>query len=160
MKFIDGYLLFVVSFHSLSSLSFPPLSFFYLLLPAEDKSGSGKDHDNGRTSSSPPLRLQLCRLPWQQSRQTGRVVGSPTKIFILWCPFYFVVRIPLMMSHESAALIGGLRQAVDDMIVRIATNPAQVTNPLPLDSAIIQAVQALVSSKATPPTLPEEPSHG
>ena len=65
-----------------------------------------------------------------------------------------------MMSHESAALIGGLRQAVDDMIVRIATNPAQVTNPLPLDSAVIQAVQALVSSKATPPTLPEEPSHG
>jgi ATP-dependent RNA helicase A len=68
--------------------------------------------------------------------------------------------IPLMMSHESAALIGGLRQAVDDMIVRIATNPAQVIDPSPLDSAVIQAVQALVSSKATPPTLPEEPSHG
>ena len=74
--------------YSLSSLSFPPLSFFYLLLPAEDKSGSGKDHDNGRTSSSPPLRLQLCRLPWQQSRQTGRVVGSPTKSFIFSVHFF------------------------------------------------------------------------
>ena len=63
-----------------------------------------------------------------------------------------------MMSHESAALIGGLRQAVDDMIVRLATNPAQVVDPPLLDSAVITAVQALVSSKATPPNLPEEPS--
>jgi ATP-dependent RNA helicase A len=63
--------------------------------------------------------------------------------------------IPLMMSHESAALIGGLRQAIDDMVVRLATDPALLTNPSPQDSAIIQAVQALVSSKATPPT-PQE----
>ena len=66
-----------------------------------------------------------------------------------------------MMSHEVAALIGGLRQAVDDMIVRLATDPALVMNPPPHDSAIIQAVQALVSAKATPPSLHDnEPSQG
>ena len=65
-----------------------------------------------------------------------------------------------MMSHESAALIGGLRQAVDDMIVRLATDPSLATDPPPHDSAVIQAVHALVSSKATPPTLPELPPGG
>jgi ATP-dependent RNA helicase A len=68
--------------------------------------------------------------------------------------------IPLMMSHESAALIGGLRQAIDDMIVRLATDPTLTTDPPPHDSAIIQAVFALVSSKATPPNIPELPPGG
>lgn len=65
-----------------------------------------------------------------------------------------------MMSHESAALIGGLRQAVDDMIVRLATDPSLATDPPPHDAAIIQAVLALVSSKATPPNIPELPPGG
>ena len=65
------------------------------------------------------------------------------------------------MSHEAAALIGGLRQAIDDMVVRLATDPTLVMNPSPQDSAIIQAVQSLVSSQATPPSLPDnEPSCG
>lgn len=59
-----------------------------------------------------------------------------------------------MMSHESAALIGGLRQAIDDMIVRLATTPSLATDPPPHDCAIIQAVQNLVSLKATPPSNP------
>lgn len=81
------------------------------------------------------------------------------KFFILM--FIFVLgRISLTMSHESAALIGGLRQAVDDMIVRMATSPAQVMDPPPLDAAVVHAVQTLVSSKATPPTAPNEPPHG
>ena len=69
-------------------------------------------------------------------------------------------RITLMMSHESAALIGGLRQAVDDMIVRLATDPALAMAPSPYDSAIVQAVFALVSSRATPPNIPELPPGG
>lgn len=69
-------------------------------------------------------------------------------------------RIPLVMSHDSAALIGGLRQAIDDMIVRLATDPTLATDPPPYDSAIIQAVFALVSSKATPPNIPNLPPGG
>lgn len=60
-----------------------------------------------------------------------------------------------MMSHKSAALIGGLRQAIDDMIVRLATDPSLATNPSSQDSTIIHTVQSLVSSKATPPSLPD-----
>ena len=71
-----------------------------------------------------------------------------------------VDRIPLLMSHESAALIGGLRQAIDDMIVRLATDPAQVTDPPPHDSDIIQTVSALVSLKATPPDVPQTSPRG
>lgn len=64
------------------------------------------------------------------------------------------------MSHESAALIGGLRQAVDDMLVRMATDPTLATQPSPHDSSILQAVYALTSSKLTPPSIPEQPPGG
>ncbi len=60
------------------------------------------------------------------------------------------------MSHESAALVGGLRQTVDDLLVRMAMDPSLITCPSPNDEAIIQAVGALVSSKATPPSLPDQ----
>lgn len=71
-----------------------------------------------------------------------------------------IFRLPLLMSHESAALIGGLRQAVDDMLVRIATDPNLLTEHSPHNDAIIQAVTALVTSKLTPPNLPPLPPGG
>ena len=64
------------------------------------------------------------------------------------------------MSHESAALIGGLRQAVDDMLVRMATDPTLATQPSPHDSSILQAAYTLTSSKLTPPSIPEQPPGG
>ena len=64
------------------------------------------------------------------------------------------------MSHDSAALIGGLRQSVDDMLVRIATDPNLLTQHSPHNDAIIQAVVALVTSKATPPNIPSLPPGG
>lgn len=69
-------------------------------------------------------------------------------------------RIPLMMSHESAALIGGLRQAVDDMIVRLATDPTQTMDLPPSDSAIIQTVASLVSLKSAPSDGPQTSPRG
>ena len=62
-----------------------------------------------------------------------------------------------MMSHDSASLIGELRQAVDDMLVRIAMDPNLLTEHSPHNDAIIQAVTALVLSRSTPPTLPPIP---
>ena len=70
------------------------------------------------------------------------------------------IRIPLVLAPESASLIGGLRQAVDDMLVRMATDPTLLTHHSPYDDAIIQAVGSLVSSKATPPSLPQLPPGG
>lgn len=54
------------------------------------------------------------------------------------------------MTHQSAALIGGLRQAIDDLMVRISFDPQQLLDPSPQDQAIIRAVKALVSSNTTP----------
>ena len=54
------------------------------------------------------------------------------------------------MTHRSAALIGGLRQAIDDLMVRISSDPQQLLDPSPQDQAIIQAVKALVSANTTP----------
>ena len=65
-----------------------------------------------------------------------------------------------MMSHDSAALIGGLRQAVDDMLVRFATDPSLLLEPSPHDQALVQLVETLVSCKATPPSLPALPPGG
>lgn len=65
-----------------------------------------------------------------------------------------------MMPHATAALTGGLRQAVDEMLVRVATNPSLLTQPAPHDEAIIHAVAALVSSKPTPPSLSQLPQGG
>lgn len=65
-----------------------------------------------------------------------------------------------MLSHDTAALIGGLRQAVDDMLVRFATDPALLLSPSPHDEALIQVVESLVSCKATPPSLPSLPPGG
>lgn len=65
-----------------------------------------------------------------------------------------------MMSHEAAALIGGLRQAVEEMLVRVATDPSFLTQPSLHDEAIVQAVTTLVSSKPTPPTFPQLPPGG
>ena len=69
-------------------------------------------------------------------------------------------RIPLLMPHESAALVGGLRQAIDDMLVRMAMDPSLLMQPPPHDEAIIQTVNTLVSSKPTPPSLPTLPPGG
>ena len=69
-------------------------------------------------------------------------------------------RIPLQMPHEAAALVGGLRQAIDDMLVRMATDPTLLMQPPPHDDAIIQATSSLVSSKPTPPNLPALPPGG
>ena len=57
------------------------------------------------------------------------------------------------MTHQSAALIGGLRQAVEDLMVRISSDPQQLLDPSARDQATIQAVRALVSCNATPPTM-------
>ena len=54
------------------------------------------------------------------------------------------------MSHQSAALVGGLRQAIEDMMFRMSSNPEQLLDPSPQDQAIIQAVKALVSCNCTP----------
>ena len=64
------------------------------------------------------------------------------------------------MSHESAALIGGLRQAVDDMLVRFATDPSLLLQPSAHDEALIQVVSSLVSCRAKPPPLPSLPPGG
>ena len=69
-------------------------------------------------------------------------------------------RLPLLMSHDSAALIGGLRQSLDDMVVRVATDPNLLTQHSPHNDVIIQAVTALVTSKSTPPSLPPLPPGG
>lgn len=65
-----------------------------------------------------------------------------------------------MLSHDSAALVGGLRQAVDDMLVRFATEPGLLLQPSPHDEALVQVVETLVSCKATPPSLPSLPPGG
>ena len=57
------------------------------------------------------------------------------------------------MVHQSAALVGGLRQAIDDMMFRMSSNPEQLLDPLPQDQATIQAVKALVSCNCTPSTV-------
>ena len=54
------------------------------------------------------------------------------------------------MAHQSAALVGGLRQAIDDMMFRMSSNPEQLLDPSPQDQATIQAVKALVSCNSTP----------
>ena len=58
------------------------------------------------------------------------------------------------MNLEAGALIGGLRQAVDDMLLRMATNPELLTHHSPQDDEIIHAVESLVSIKTTPPAAP------
>ena len=58
------------------------------------------------------------------------------------------------MSLESASLIGGLRQSIDGMLIRMATNPELILQHSPQDDAIVQAVNALVSSKLSPSNLP------
>lgn len=60
------------------------------------------------------------------------------------------------MAHHSAALIGGLRQAIDDLMVRISSNPQQLMDPSAQDQAIIQAVKAVVSCNTTPPTTQQQ----
>lgn len=60
------------------------------------------------------------------------------------------------MTHQSAALIGGLRQAVEDLIVRISSDPQQLLDPSARDQATIQAVRALVSCNATPPAMQQQ----
>ena len=54
------------------------------------------------------------------------------------------------MTHQSAALVGGLRQAIDNLMIRISSNPQQLLDPSPQDQAIMQAVKALVSCNTTP----------
>ena len=71
-----------------------------------------------------------------------------------------IFRLPLLMSHDSASLIGGLRQAVDDMLVRVATDPNLLTEHSPHNDALIRAVTARVTSKSTPPSLPPLPPGG
>ncbi|XP_065917877.1 ATP-dependent RNA helicase A protein-like isoform X2 [Dysidea avara] len=58
--------------------------------------------------------------------------------------------LPLNMAHQSAALVGGLRQAIDDMMFRMSSIPEQLLDPSPQDQATIQAVKALVSCNSTP----------
>ena len=57
------------------------------------------------------------------------------------------------MTHQLAALIGGLQQAVEDPMVQISTDPQQLLDPSARDQATIQAVRALVSCNATPPAM-------
>ncbi len=72
--------------------------------------------------------------------------------------FPTLYRIPLTLSLEAGALIGGLRQAIDDMLTRMATNPALLCRHSPLDDEIIHAVESLVCLKATPAN-PPPPIH-
>jgi len=60
------------------------------------------------------------------------------------------------MTHHSAALIGALRQAIDDLMVRISSDPQQLLDPSAHDQAIIQAVKALVSCNTTPVTTQQQ----
>ena len=60
------------------------------------------------------------------------------------------------MSHDSAALVGGLRQAVDGLLMRVAAEPSLLAQPSTVDDAIMQVVGGVASSKATPPSLPAE----
>ena len=60
-------------------------------------------------------------------------------------------RIPLTMPHEEVALIGCFRQTVDDLLVRMATDPSLVTHPPPLDEAILRTLSALVCMKSADP---------
>ena len=59
--------------------------------------------------------------------------------------------IPLAMSHEEGALIGCFRQTVDDLLVRMATDPSLVLHPTPRDEAITSVLGALVCIKSTSP---------
>lgn len=68
-------------------------------------------------------------------------------------------RIPLTLSLETGALIGGLRQAIDDMLTRMATNPTLLSRHSPLDDEIIHAVESLVCLKPTS-AKPPPPIHG
>ena len=56
------------------------------------------------------------------------------------------------MTHQLAALIGGLRPAVKDLMVRISTDPQQLLDPSARDQTTIQAVRAL----ATPPAMQQQ----
>ena len=60
------------------------------------------------------------------------------------------------MTHQSATLIGGLRQAVDDLMVRISSDPQQLLDPSAQDQATIQAIKALVSCNTTPPATQQQ----
>ena len=60
------------------------------------------------------------------------------------------------MTHQLAALIGGLRQAVDNLMVRILSDPQQLLNLSAQDQATIQAVKALVSCNTTPVTTQQQ----
>lgn len=55
------------------------------------------------------------------------------------------------MSHEEGALIGCFRQTVDDLLVRMATDPSLVLHPTPRDEAITSVLGALVCIKSTSP---------
>lgn len=57
------------------------------------------------------------------------------------------------MSHEEGALIGCFRQTVDDLLVRMATDPSLVMHPTPRDEAITSTLSALVCIKSVSPGL-------
>ncbi len=78
----------------------------------------------------------------------------------VWLHHITPIRVPLLMSHDTAALIGGLRQAVDNMLVRFASDPSLLLQAPPHDDALIQVMETLVSSRATPPSLPPLPPGG
>ena len=52
------------------------------------------------------------------------------------------------MKHEEAALIGGLRQVVDDMLVRFAAEPSLLLQPPPRDEALLNLLCSLVTTIA------------
>ena len=60
------------------------------------------------------------------------------------------------MTHHSAALTGALRQAIDDLMVRISCDPQQLLDPSAHDQAIIQTAKALVSCNTTPITTQQQ----
>ena len=68
------------------------------------------------------------------------------------------IRIPLTMSHTEAALIGCFRQTVDDLLVRMATDPTLVMHPPPRDEAIIRTLSALVCIKSASPGDTSQPT--
>jgi len=52
------------------------------------------------------------------------------------------------MAHEEAALLGGLRQAVDEMLVTFAAEPSYLLQPPPRDEALLNLMTSLVCTTA------------
>ena len=52
------------------------------------------------------------------------------------------------MRHEEAALLGGVRQAVDNMLVRFAAVPAFLMRPPPTDEMLLNLMTSLVTTTA------------